>query len=915
MNPLRQHSRLSFEQLEDRTMLTMFTVNSLANDSVVPGVVTLRSAIDAANNNDNPTVVDSIRFASGILNGTINLTTALPEITEPVSIEVDPFFPFSSDRVTVNRSGSFSGAALDFNVATGAASQFHRVQGLRITGFAGDGILIRDLPTNTTFTMELNEIDGNGGDGVHIDLPTGKNISQYIVTDNIITNNFYGIRVIDVDSRFTISGNRIGTDGDSTGNGNASHGIYISDCSASPTLASSVLSNTISGNGGDGIRLVDSFAISTLGGITSNEIGLDANSTFVIPNSGNGVTLLRSRMQVEFNDIGGNLGHGVEINDSNLVEVISNGIGTNRLGTHLDFGNGGAGVFVGSPTGGSDFASVTSNDIYYNDSHGILINGGSKDSTIQSNRLYFNAGDGVAVSQITTTGHRITRNNFRENAELQIDLGNDGVTVNDPGDIDSGPNKLLNTPTLRSGLVELAGGEWSIPLDVEFDAAGDYVFEFYRYNYLTNEWTFVHAEEIGSVSAGPSQLEATIAGGVVNEGDILAAIAIGDSGTNLNNTSEFSTPMLLSAFAPTLAVTTAQDESAAGYGFFDLSLREALELASDGNHPGQDVIAFAPWVQEVVLTLGTLDVDSDVKIVGPEGTALAVIDANGEDHVFSATSDLELYRLFLTGASAEAVFVSTSSLVDLDLDVVEIAGNGGGVYFSSNGSLTVSSSTIAENEGRGIFAAAQDAILVNTTISGNQSDDKGAGLYVGYHASASEVELVHVTITENRALKFQSGALPEDSAGGVYVEADMDVYMYNSIVAYNFAGNGTAIYDLGVGGGSPYQGTIGGLGNLIGEKRNSNYYGGGIIINSNDPKLTPLGDHGGLTRTHALELGSYAIDGGDNSVLFDEDYEEFELVKDQRGFLRPIDHPSAGRPNQAKADIGALELASNESYP
>ena len=64
------------------------------------------------------------------------------------------------------------------------------------------------------------------------------------------------------------------------------------------------------------------------------------------------------------------------------------------------------------------------------------------------------------------------------------------------------------------------------------------------------------------------------------------------------------------------------------------------------------------------------------------------------------------------------------------------------------------------------------------------------------------------------------------------------------------------------------------------------------ITVTSDPQLTPLADHGGMTRTHALLASSPAIDQGNNTA---------SLLTDQRGsgFAREV--PSG------KPDIGAYE--------
>jgi hypothetical protein len=57
---------------------------------------------------------------------------------------------------------------------------------------------------------------------------------------------------------------------------------------------------------------------------------------------------------------------------------------------------------------------------------------------------------GIAVTGATSQGNTITACRFYHNASPEIDLGNDGVTLNDPGDADAGPNTLLNYPDFDS---------------------------------------------------------------------------------------------------------------------------------------------------------------------------------------------------------------------------------------------------------------------------------------------------------------------------------------------------------------------------------------------------------------------------------------------------------------------------------
>jgi len=69
-----------------------------------------------------------------------------------------------------------------------------------------------------------------------------------------------------------------------------------------------------------------------------------------------------------------------------------------------------------------------------------------------------------------------------------------------------------------------------------------------------------------------------------------------------------------------------------------------------------------------------------------------------------------------------------------------------------------------------------------------------------------------------------------------------------------------------------------------------------MIISTADPKLVPLGNHGGETQTHALIAGSPALGVGNNLGNFNVD---------QRGVGFP-------RLNAGSVDIGAYERQPND---
>ncbi len=76
---------------------------------------------------------------------------------------------------------------------------------------------------------------------------------------------------------------------------------------------------------------------------------------------------------------------------------------------------------------------------------------------IENNVIAFNKGPGVLVTgqfdidnNFVAASAKISQNSIFSNAGLGIGLGGGGVTWNDPGDLDSGPNNLMNYPVLES---------------------------------------------------------------------------------------------------------------------------------------------------------------------------------------------------------------------------------------------------------------------------------------------------------------------------------------------------------------------------------------------------------------------------------------------------------------------------------
>jgi hypothetical protein len=249
-----------------------------------------------------------------------------------------------------------------------------------------------------------------------------------------------------------VAGNFIGTDVTGTLDvGNTLDGVVIAIMAANNIIGGDDdddgsldglvgARNIISGNDSDGVEIRNAGA--TGNRIEGNFIGTDVTGTADLGNTQNGVFIVDAPNNTiggttagARNIISGNGCAGVEIFNAGASgnHVEGNFIGTDVTGT-TDLGNSQNGVII---------SLAPNNTIGGNFSAG-------------GNVIAFNKFAGVDVSS-SATSNVIRRNSIFSNVGLGIDLGGDGVTPNDPGDGDPGPNNLQNFPVLGSAVSDAAG--------------------------------------------------------------------------------------------------------------------------------------------------------------------------------------------------------------------------------------------------------------------------------------------------------------------------------------------------------------------------------------------------------------------------------------------------------------------------
>jgi hypothetical protein len=283
---------------------------------------------------------------------------------------------------------------------------------------------------------------------------------------NLISgNNLHGVVIANGGSGNQVQGNYIGTNVNGTAAlANSQNGVVITSTGAiDPNQQAQTSGNVVGGtaagagnviaaNGLNGVLIDGSLA--TGNAVQGNFIGTDSSGTTALGNNLNGVTT----SQAPNNTIGGSTVQARNIISANARHGVSIGIDTN---------SGATGITVRNNYIGTD---VTGNNCLGNQRDGVFVNRGSVSHTIVDNLITCNARNGVNIPNFATNDPgiqiQVVQNSIYANAALGIDLGDAGITPNDPGDADTGANFLQNFPVLSS-ITGAANREPIDPVDKE----------------------------------------------------------------------------------------------------------------------------------------------------------------------------------------------------------------------------------------------------------------------------------------------------------------------------------------------------------------------------------------------------------------------------------------------------------------
>lgn len=300
--------------------------------------------------------------------------------------------------------------------------------GLRLLSSSHNTVINNYIGIDRTGTFALRNYDGLSLEAFTQYNQIGGNSPA---ARNVISGNVaYGLPLIGYDTQHNIiQGNYIGTNAAGTAAVANTYGILFDDGSHYNTVGGlgNGEGNLLSGNSGYGLFLYNNGT--TENWSYGNLIGTDFSGTSAVPN-GIGVVIdgIATRHVLDKNVISGNTQSGIAIHitGTNEHHITRNLIGTDITGTQ-PLGNGGDGIRIAE--GGQ-----------YN----II---GGPDS---GNVIAYNGGNGITVLTAADYGNTFSENLIYGNAQLGIDLYPQGISENDPGDVDSGPNQLMNFPVLDS---------------------------------------------------------------------------------------------------------------------------------------------------------------------------------------------------------------------------------------------------------------------------------------------------------------------------------------------------------------------------------------------------------------------------------------------------------------------------------
>lgn len=386
------------------------------------------------------------------------------------------------------------------------------------------------------------------------------------------------------------------------------------------------------------------------------------------------------------------------------------------------------------------------------------------------------------------------------------------------------------------------------------------------------------------------------------------------------------------AYTSVLAVFNVTNTNDSGAG----SLRQAILDSNDA--PTNDVIVFNPELsgQTITLTSGQLQIKDDLSIDGLGANNLTISGSNNsrvfliDDGNDSNFTNVEIEGLTIANGNANAgggIFNNENlTVTSSTISNNESTGLGAGINNNGGGTLKLFQSTVSNNKisgfpangglftsGGGIFNGSGGSLEIDSsTISGNQANRGGGISNQGAPTGITSLKITNSTISGNKSAEGGGGILNRGTTTTADISFSTITNNEANIVSASTTGvegsgggilslfGTTAVNNTIIAGNKSIVGNNPDVGgnftsngnNLIGDLTGSTGFNASedLTVPITSVIDTTLANNGGPTQTHALVPGSPAIDAVNVPS---------GITTDQRGVSRPFG---------SNPDIGAVEF-------
>ncbi|MFO1001920.1 MAG: cadherin repeat domain-containing protein [Planctomycetaceae bacterium] len=486
-----------------------------------------------------------------------------------------------------------------------------------------------------------------------------------------------------------VQGNYIGTNAAGTAalavSGSKTRGLFVSNGSDFITIGGSSANarNIISGNTAFGIAIGQSSGGANSGTIQGNYIGLDTTGTQAIGNAYAGilVQLASNNFTIggtaagEGNVIAGTYFGGIAsgypdgtwggivlfggANAPANTVVRGNSIGTDAAGNSgVAFGNGRAGILVAGAVTNTQIGgtSTGSGNVITGSTTGVEImsrlTGGAtytpSNVAVLRNSIYGNSGLGIDLTRDIVDDTPITANS------------NVGVTANDTGDSDTGPNGFQNFSVLSS-VSSHSGSSYFIGT-LNSNPSTTYRIEFFSSPAADSSGygegqTYLGSTTVTTDASGDASFNVVLSSLSLTTGHVVSATATVDLGAgSFGATSEFSaSSTVIASVAPVISNLSGDILS-----YSEDSPATILDQSTATVVTDADSTDFAGGSLTIGITAGGVSSD-DVLSIRHQGTGAGQIGVSGNDVLYGGVT----IGTMSGGSNGTALIIALNSAADV----------------------------------------------------------------------------------------------------------------------------------------------------------------------------------------------------------------------------------------------------------